>query len=460
VEKASYLDTVPIFALATPLSQSALALIRVSGPASIELLARLFSRPDALIAATSGQAQHGFLHVLGAEGEKLDEVVILPWKRPHGFTGEDGAEIMAHGSLAVLEVIQSELRRAGFRNALPGEFSFRAFMNGKIDLTRAEATSELISAKADKGRRDALTRLSGALERRIRGAREFLLGLMAEVNVQLDYAEDDDVPSRPLPLERLASLLSEVKLLSESFESGRIRSEGATVVLAGKTNAGKSSLFNLLLREDRAIVSETHGTTRDYLEAWVKIDGVPVALYDTAGLRDTADSVERVGIQRSRELLASADIILYLVDAAGAGSSDEDAERIQEDSRLAAKTLWLWSRADLAQRPAPEGFLSVSAETGAGLTNLLTAIAHKLRAGDTGGEANGDLRIASVRQRECLDRAADALGAVVTNASLGLSIDLIAPDLREAYEALGALIGDEADPDILGTIFSKFCVGK
>jgi tRNA modification GTPase len=456
MDRPSYSDKLPICALATPFSESALAIVRVSGPASIELLGKVFSRPDELARAPSGIAVHGWTHRPGKPDERLDEAVVLAWRAPKGYTGEDGADIIGHGSLPGLSALLSALGEAGFRQALPGEFSLRAFLNGKLDLTRAEAVAELIAAKTEDARSDAVTRLSGTLAERLGAIRSTLLEALARVHVQLDYALEDDVPDSGLPSEPLAAALAGIDSLRASFAAGRLYREGARVVLAGRTNSGKSSLFNLFLKEERAIVSEVHGTTRDYLEAWIDLGGVPVQLYDTAGFRSDAEGVEREGIERSVKLLSDADIVIYMADSE-TGLCEEDRAFLR--ARASPRLIPLWSRCDRARGPAPDGFLCVSAKSGEGFSDLCRRALDILFSGGRGSESSGP-RVASERQKRLLDRAALSLSRCLADSAAGQPLDAVEPDLRDALDALGEITGQVSSPDLLEEIFSRFCVGK
>ncbi len=458
MDSPAYSDGLPIYALASPFSESALCLIRVGGKGSLKLLAAVFSRPDSLVAAPSGQALHGWLHRPGTPQDRIDEVVVLAWRPPSGYTGEEGADIMGHGSLSAITACLETLQASGFRQALPGEFSLRAFLNGKIDLTRAEAVGELIASRTEKARSDAVTRLSGNLAQVVETQRKALLSALAQVHVQLDYALEDDVADMGLPRSELEAVLAALRSLAGSYFSGRLYREGARVALAGRTNSGKSSLFNLFLKEDRAIVSEVHGTTRDYLEAWIDLEGLPLLLYDTAGFRLQADAVEKEGMERSLRVLSGADIVLYLVDSER-GLSPEDHEFLGR-AELAGRIIPLWSRADKAGGPAPSGFISLSMVNGRGFSELGKAILTLLFAGQAQGPREDGLHIASARQKALVDRAIESLAACLNADARGESLDATEQDLREALDALSELTGERASPDILHEIFSRFCVGK
>lgn len=440
----------PICALATPWSPSALAVIRTTGQGSIEAFSRFFSRPKALLGAPGHSALHG--RVVDATGQTLDDVVVTVYRGPASSTGQDGVEISAHGSLPGLRSILGALTTGGFRPAGPGEFTLRAFLNGKLDLTEAEAVHEVVTAKTSRAQSLALERLSGAVSDRIDGLKNDLVGVVALLNVQLDYAEDDVADLDP-PVAALEAVLTQTRALAATYRTGRVYQDGLRVALVGQTNAGKSSLFNLFLKEDRSIVSDEHGTTRDWLEAWVSLDGVPLRLIDTAGLRDTDNKVEREGIRRSREVIDSADVLLYLVDGTR-GADDADRSFLEEhaaDPRLVT----VLTKADLVATRAPG--LWVSSATAEGFDALEAALKAQVPQAPEGG---GGAVIDSLRQKQLLDRACAALETALAGARTGVPLDMLFLDVKEALDAFGEITGEVTSADILTRMFSGFCVGK
>ncbi|MDR1597206.1 MAG: tRNA uridine-5-carboxymethylaminomethyl(34) synthesis GTPase MnmE [Treponema sp.] len=481
---AAYGDTVPIAAIATAVGESALTLIRTSGEHCLEMLGGVFSRPEKLLKAAENTIIHGW--ITGSGGEKIDEVLISVYRGPRSYTGEDGADISCHGGIAAAKAVMEALRGAGFRNSLPGEFSFRAFMNGKLDLTRAESVMEIVSAKTGLARERAVHRLSGALEKEIREINTIIVQALGASEIFLDYSEDDGIgpgnnsdadaaeaagllPDRPLVEEALVRL----KTLAASYRRERLYSEGALGVIAGRPNAGKSSLFNMLLNEDRSIVTDIPGTTRDWIEAWVSIEGIPVRLTDTAGIHPSEDPVEKLGMERSRQLLAEADLILYVIDGTeGITPEDRDFLRDHRTSAGAAMNtpgvILLWNKADLALPPSSQcspaaPLLPVSAKTGAGIPGLTRKMAGVLEerfGGGREGNAGNPAGIGTARQKELVDRAAAALEETLALADRAEPLDLIAPLLREGVNALGEITGEVSTAEILDTMFSRFCVGK
>ncbi|MDR1374677.1 MAG: tRNA modification GTPase [Treponema sp.] len=521
----SYGGGEPVFALATGLS-GPLALIRTSGgkgggaaggeESAVVLLSRVFSRPRKLLEGSGNRLVHGW--ILDGKGGKIDEVLVSVYRSPKSYTGEDGADISCHGGIAAVRAVTESLKTAGFREALPGEFSFRAFMNGKLDLTRCESVMELVNAKTEAGRDRAVGRLSGALYREIGDIKELLVAVLAETELYLDYDEYEAAPpgdgGRPeqgraagadpppwqLPGRNLAEEgLARLRVLADSWRVERLYQEGVLAVIAGRPNAGKSSLFNLLLKEDRAIVTDTPGATRDWIEATLSVEGIPLRLADTAGLRgeeggrpgggaartgpegigtegiETArlDPAEEIGIRRSRELIDQAGLLIYVVDGAR-GPGAEDAAFLRDFQNRAAPLILLWNKADLAMppvrppaepvepaaeltaKPRAAPFIPVSAKTGRGTAELIRAIGAALLAPAEGA----GIGLGSLRQKELVEAAIAALEEALSLADGEAPLDLIAPLLREGLNALGEITGEVSTADILETMFGKFCVGK
>jgi tRNA modification GTPase len=450
-----------IFALATPRSESALAIVRCSGKGSIGKAARLFSRPGELEASKGGRVLYGEIRAPeemagAAAGSLIDEATLIAHKAPKSYTGEDSVEFIVHGSLPVVARLESALRAVGFRDAERGEFTLRSFLHGKRDLSQAEAVHELVGARTLVAGDMALARLSGSLRDRIAGIKASLVGMLAEMEAGLDYAEGEDAPDFTLDHAGLGKIIDSLRELSASYKTSRLYAEGVRIAIAGRTNAGKSSLFNLFLKEERAIVSEHHGTTRDYLEAWIDLGGVPCLLYDTAGIRESSDPVEAEGIKRARAVVAEADLVLYAVDgAAGLGADDEAF--LRENGWL--QTIRLWNKIDAPRAlPAPEGWIPVSALTGEGFAELERRIAESLGSGiRADAKAPG---LGTERQRLAVDRAVEALDSLVLSELDGMPQDILATDLREAVDALGEITGEVTTDEILDQVFSRFCLGK
>ncbi|MFW6356301.1 MAG: tRNA uridine-5-carboxymethylaminomethyl(34) synthesis GTPase MnmE [Spirochaetota bacterium] len=472
-------DERPVAAVATALAPAAVAAIRVSGDGAIDLLATRFSRPGVLRDAAGHTLHHGV--IVTAAGLPVDEVLVAVYRRPRSYTGEEAAEVFCHGSPAGVRRVLAELLSAGFSAAGPGEFTRRAFLNGKLDLTRAEAVNEVIRAQTTASHALALDRLAGSVEAAVREIRGELVAVMAQLAIQLDYPEEEtgDVAADRA---RLGAAAYRSREIAATFRTGRLFQEGARVAIAGRTNAGKSSLFNRLLQHDRSIVSDIHGTTRDYVESLIDVEGVPVRLFDTAGLRAATEEIEEEGIRRSRALIAAADLVLYVVDALE-GVTAEDESRIAEigettpvivllnkidalsegghagairDPRAAATD----SAVPPESRGAPGGTgrpLPVSAVTGDGVADLNRAMLAELLRGDA---ADTGVIIDSERQHALLLRAAEAIDRTIESLDAGMPADAVAVDLQDALDAVGEITGEVASAEILDEMFGSFCVGK
>ncbi|MDR2742085.1 MAG: tRNA uridine-5-carboxymethylaminomethyl(34) synthesis GTPase MnmE [Treponema sp.] len=486
VSPPSYGDASPIAAIATPLGESALAVIRTSGPGTVDLLAGVFSRPGVLCSAAGNTVVHGWILEAGGSGgaealSRIDEVLISVYRAPRSYTGEESADISCHGGIAPALAVMRVLRAAGFRDGLPGEFTFRAFMNGKLDLTRAESVMELVSSRTEVSREHAVRRLSGALEGEIQAVKSLLVRVLAGIELLLDYSEDEaDSAGPPTDIPLAVEALARLRVLAASYRRERLYRDGALAVIAGRPNAGKSSLFNLLLREERSIVTSVPGTTRDWIEAWIAIEGIPIRLADTAGLHESEDPVECLGMERSRELLSGADLVLYLIDG-GIGFTEEDRVFFRDYSCAGngrgegpVPVIPLWNKADIAVMPEalpsslPEATASpigISVKTGEGIPALTAAIAACLEAafGPAAGETDaggGGAGIATARQRDLIGAAIVAVEEALALEAGNRPLDLVAPPLREAVNVLGEITGEVSAVEILETMFSRFCVGK
>ena len=438
----SYNVDEPIYAPATAYAPSALAVIRLSGKNTIEMLSQAFSSPSRLNKAAGKTLVHGY--ILDEENVRIDEVVLAVYREGSGYTGEEAVEISCHGSLVVLKRLFTRLEQLGFKRAEKGEFTFRAFMHGRMDLTQAEAVEEIIHSKSEISQEKALDRLSGKLRDSLAAVKTRLVDILASLEVQLDYAEDEIIDEWVFPEAEVSSIISSLKALSSTYGASRIYREGAKVVLAGAANAGKSSLFNLLVKEDRAIVSPVPGTTRDFIETWIDLDGIPVRLFDTAGLRPSDDMVESEGIRRSEALMDDADLIIYLVDPDDALlPEDIDSER----------TLVVYSKRD-KRRMADD--LSISSVTGEGVSELIGQVKERLMG--LSPQEEGGLSIDSERQYSYLLSCIDALESA--ERCKDAPVDIMAMFFQSALESLGYITGEVTTEDLLDTLFSKFCLGK
>ncbi|MDR1212282.1 MAG: tRNA uridine-5-carboxymethylaminomethyl(34) synthesis GTPase MnmE [Spirochaetaceae bacterium] len=483
---AYYGDEAPVAALATDGSRGALDIIRVSGKGSLELFAPCFSRGEKLLTAPGNVLLHGWIRDSG--GALLDEVMLSVFRSPRSYTGEDALDISCHGGGRAARSILERLRELGFRDALRGEFTFRAFMHGKLDLTRCEAVMELVSSKTELSLKKAAGRLSGLLYTEIKEIKDLLIEVLTGAELLLDYSEEDGVapPSGTggtedvLPGRKAAgAAVLRLAALAASYARERLCQEGALLVIAGRPNAGKSSLFNYLLGEERSSVTETPGTTRDWIEAWVSIGGIPVRLADTAGFQDSQDRIERQGIERSRALVARSGLTLYLVDGSR-GMEEADREFIRElkgmahngeavrneiapNGGAAPAVLVVWNKIDKAKLPdaMKAEMTGISAKTGEGMAELekaiIAALVPESDCGDLTRPAPG---IAAERQKLLVDRSLASLKEALALADAGGPLDLVAPLLRDSVDALGEISGEVSTADILDAMFSRFCVGK
>lgn len=456
-----------IAAIATPLGEGGIGIVRVSGEKAIEIARQIFfpARESAWWAKGGYRLFYG--HVRDPEtGEVIDEVLLGVMRSPHSFTREDVVEFNCHGGLVPLRRTLEAVLRRGARLAGPGEFSRRAFLNGRIDLAQAEAVIDLIRAKTDAQGRIAVSQLKGELSGRISSLQGKVADLLAACEAAIDFPEDVEALSGEEMLTALQEINRQIEELLASAERGRVFREGAAVAIIGRPNVGKSSLLNALLREGRAIVTDVPGTTRDVIEEIVNIKGVPVRIADTAGLRATRDPVEKIGVEKAREALNLADLVLVVLDARD-GVTGEDREIIKQAEKKVA--VYVVNKIDLVgeedgifrqlreiagERP----LLGVSALTGEGMDSLEELIFQEI----TGSPATGaeGVLVSNVRHRDALQRAHRFLEEACSGAAAGLPVDLLAVDLRRAWEALGEITGTTAAEDIIDRIFAGFCVGK
>lgn len=442
-----------VAAVATAAGAAGIAVVRLSGPDALRIADALC--PGARRPPSTRPGGSFALHRLRdpATGELLDEALVLVFRAPHSYTGEDAAEFQVHGGRAAPRRVLAALFAAGAEPAGPGEFSRRAFLNGRLSLDRAEAVADLVAAQTDRAARAAVEQLAGALGRRTDAAYDALLALCADVEATLDFTEDETPGLLPPGrfAERIDPVLADLAALAETFREGRLLREGALVVLSGPPNAGKSTLFNALLGTDRAIVAAEPGTTRDSIEEGLSLAGVPIRLADTAGLRETDDAVEREGVRRARDLASGADLELRLVPP-----GDEPP------AAPGPGTVVVLSKCDLDEtpRPLPPGAFRASARTGEGLDALKAGILDRL--GASPADAGGQGAAVGARHRALLGTALAAAGeARALYLARGEEAAVpAAARLRAAAEALGAVTGRVYADDLLDAVFGRFCVGK
>ena len=446
-------NSTTIFAPATVVGESSITVIRVSGKDAFAVVSRLFSKSKYnsvkvdFEKEASHTAHHGYII---DDKEVVDEAVITVFKNPHSYTGEDVIEISIHGGAYNFRKISSLLSRLGCAHAEPGEFSKRAFLNGKIDLAQAEAISDLIRAKTEMASKAAVKQLKGELSVTINKLREEMINYCSLVELELDFSEEGlEIIEKEKLLEKLNNIIQRIKDLTNSYSSGRIIRDGVNLAIIGKPNAGKSTIFNYLLNDSRAIVSDIPGTTRDYLQEPLILGGIMFNIIDTAGLRETIDHVEMEGVRRSHKKIEEADLVLNIVDL----GSDVNSERKDID-----KTLVVYNKMDIAKR-LPKSGLCVSAKNGDNMKKLESEIITRAR-DLIKDESGSELYITSQRHRDCLLKSCEYLvnaGKLVTESA---GNELISIEIREAMNWLAEIIGKTTNVDILNNIFAKFCIGK
>ena len=463
-----YTPEEPIAAIATALAPGAIGIVRVSGKNSIELVSKLFSRPDALLNAKGYSLVYGWITAPGDENckdpQKIDEVMAGVYRSPKSFTGEDMVEIFCHGGISVVTTIHRLLLANGFRQAEKGEFTFRAYINGKTDLTKAEAVKEIIDSKTDTSRSRAAGRLAGNLFEEIDSIKKKIVDTLAEIEVGIEYPEDEETIADSFDSTALLEVKDRLSDLAASWKSEKLFQDGARVVLCGKTNAGKSSLFNALLKEERAIVSDIEGTTRDWLESWVSFDGIPARLFDTAGLRKTDDVIEAKGVEITRDLSKDADLILYLIDSK-AGLAKDDTDFISAQTNV--PLIIVINKCDAGESKQIElpkqlnhlKQVRISAKKSTGLDNLTSTVKEILFKDKSLSREQAGL--GSARQKASVEEALERIQhAIQISQNNEYGLDAVVQDLEDSLDSLGEVTGEITPEDVLGSIFSNFCVGK
>jgi tRNA modification GTPase len=456
-----------ITAIATAPGESALAIVRLSGTNAIPVADAVFQGRTRLSVAAGFTVHYG--HVVNRSGEAVDEVLAVLFRAPHSYTGEDLVEFSCHGGGISAASVLDALLAAGARNAQPGEFTRRAFMNGRIDLSQAEAVADLIAARSRRAQRASLDQLSGRLGSRVGELRKEIVDLCALLELDLDFAEEGVELIPPAEVDRrLQTAAEHVRQLASTYEEGRLYREGVTVVFAGKPNVGKSSLFNALLKEERAIVTPAPGTTRDFIEESVSLDGMLFRLVDTAGIRESLDVAEREGVVRARNAVGNADIVVLVVDATEeipitAALSELNPRPVGQRVLVALNKIDLLK----GEFPACAGWdrlesdftaVRLSALTGEGVHELHKTLVGLVSSGVTHDEH--DVIITNRRHTESLRSAATALDRARSSLAKGTTSEFIALDLREAASALAEITGEVTSEEILNAIFSRFCIGK
>ncbi|KUG07719.1 tRNA uridine-5-carboxymethylaminomethyl(34) synthesis GTPase MnmE [Solirubrum puertoriconensis] len=451
-----------IVALSTPPGAGAIAVIRLSGPAAISITDEVFRGKK-----LTDQLGHTLHYGTIRDAERLlDEVVVSLFRGPHSYTREDVIEISTHGSDYIVRELLALLVRRGARLAEPGEFTKRAFLHGALDLAQAEAVADLIAADSALQHRVAMNQMRGGFSRELKDLRQRLIDFAALLELELDFGEEDVEFADRTGLQRLLTEVQTlVQKLLRSFELGNVIKNGVTTVIAGRPNAGKSTLLNALLNEERAIVSAIPGTTRDFIEDEVSLEGIKIRFVDTAGLRETTDTVEAIGVERTRQRVQQAAVVLYLFDLATATPAEVAADIAALPLPAGAHLLLVGNKLDEApaapvaamQATYPE-MLLLSAASHDGLEALRQRLLATVRR--EGLDAGAATIVTNLRHARSLEVALEALGAVQYGLQHGLGTELVASDLRRALAALGEITGDISTDDLLGSIFTRFCIGK
>lgn len=450
-----------IAAISTPRGEGGIGIIRISGDKSFEILERIFNTKNPNRDLGFYKFNYGFIH---DNGKIVDEVMAVRMKAPKTYTCEDVVEINCHGGHLISEKVLELVLKNGARHADQGEFTKRAFMNGRIDLSQAEAVMDIIHGKTEKSISLSLEQLRGDLRDKIVSFKKALLDVTAHVNVVLDYPEegiDDPLPSNLR--ENLENVYAEADRLISSYDKGKKIKEGIKTVIAGKPNVGKSTLLNSLLKEERAIVTHIPGTTRDVIEEIINIKGIPLVLTDTAGIRKTEDIVENIGVEKSKKFIENADLVLLVLDASRELES-EDREVIEEIQNHNKKTIVLLNKIDLERKIELEEFnleniLEISAKDNIGIEDMEERI-YSYIVEENVEDSSEKLIITNIRHKTALEKTKDAIRNIFETIDAGMPMDLISVDLKEALDSLSEITGEISSEDILDHVFGNFCVGK
>ncbi|HEL0602487.1 TPA: tRNA uridine-5-carboxymethylaminomethyl(34) synthesis GTPase MnmE [Streptococcus equi subsp. zooepidemicus] len=449
-----------IAAISTPLGEGAIGIVRLSGTKALDIARSIFKGKD-LTTVASHTLNYGHI-IKPSTGEVIDEVMVSVMLAPKTFTREDVIEINTHGGIAVTNDILQLLIKQGARMAEPGEFTKRAFLNGRIDLTQAEAVMDLIRAKTDKAMSIAIKQLDGSLSQLISDTRQEILNTLAQVEVNIDYPEYDDVEEMTTALlrDKTREFQTLLEQLLRTAKRGKILREGLSTAIIGRPNVGKSSLLNTLLREDKAIVTDIAGTTRDVIEEYVNIKGIPLKLVDTAGIRETDDLVEQIGVERSKKALQEADLVLLVLNASEKlTEQDKTLLALSQDSNR----IILLNKTDLKQviekDQLPEEAIPISVLQNQNI-DLIEDRINQLFFDHTGLIEQDATYLSNARHISLIEQAVQSLEAVNEGLALGMPVDLLQIDLTRAWEILGEITGDAAPDELITQLFSQFCLGK
>lgn len=453
-----------IAAIATPLGEGSIAVIRVSGPDAIPNVEQVFKSRTRLTEAATHTVHYGFIQDPESL-EKVDEVLVTVMRAPRSFTMEDVVEIGCHGGLVSVKKVLDLLLSKGIRLAEPGEFTKRAFLNGRIDLSQAEAVIDLIRSKSDRAYKIAMKQAEGSLSQQIKQLRQQLVELMAHIEVNIDYPEHDvEEMTSAFIVDKSREAIAKIDELLKTAEQGKIIREGIVTAIVGRPNVGKSSLLNALAQENRAIVTDIPGTTRDVIEEYVTINGIPLKLLDTAGIRETSDVVEQIGVEKSRSALSDADLILLVLNA-GEELNDDELQLLEQlkDRQVIVivNKIDLPRKLDIGRLSSfldEERIVMMSVQENRGMEELEKAISAIFFSGRL--ESNDATYVSNVRHIHLLKEAKASLREAMTAAEQFVPIDMIQIDVRNSWEQLGEIIGDSVGESLIDQIFSQFCLGK
>ncbi|MBK7104898.1 MAG: tRNA uridine-5-carboxymethylaminomethyl(34) synthesis GTPase MnmE [Ignavibacteriae bacterium] len=444
-----------IAAIATPIGIGAISVIRVSGPESIVSVSKIFKGKTDLNSAKSHTIHYG--NVVDNNYEEIDDVLVSVFINPHSYTGENSVEISTHGSPLVTNKILERLIKENVRLAEPGEFTKRAFLNGRIDLSQAEAVIDIINSRTNASLKGARNQFDGLLSQKIDSLRQSLVNTSSLIELELDFAEEDiEFVSFDNVKKEIKNIVYEIEKLIDSYKFGKILVDGINVVFVGKPNVGKSSLLNYLVKESRAIVSHIPGTTRDVIREEVSIDGILFRLFDTAGIRISEDEIEKEGVSRSRNAVSNADIVVLISDVNSQFPKDLYNELLLITTE--EKIIFVLNKIDLNEKVEDNEQIGISAKTGEGIEKFLSTLKEKSFGSETFSEKSAI--VSNLRHKTALEKTKEHLLKSIDSIDEKLSGEFISVDLRNAESALGEIIGKVTSEDILNNIFSKFCIGK